>query len=51
VWESEGIAPPFLISAQDRGEWSQVPAAIIPGKAPGTHWIGGWDEVDQRIVW
>jgi hypothetical protein len=39
-----GIAPPFLASALDGGEWS----ASRPGRfnfkevVPGTHWIRGW---------
>jgi hypothetical protein len=44
VWGSGSIAPPFLTSAPDGGEWS-VPRpgcfAYEEG-APGTHWIGGW---------
>jgi hypothetical protein len=33
-----GIAPPFLDSALDEGEWT----ASRPSRfAPGTHWIGG----------
>jgi len=41
---SGGIAPAFLTSTLDGGEWS----ASRPGRftlrerAPGTHWIGGW---------
>jgi hypothetical protein len=41
---SGGIAPPFLNSALDGGEWS----ASLPGQfttveiAPSTHCIGGW---------
>jgi hypothetical protein len=39
VWESGGIAPPFLTSALDGGEQS----ASCPDRerAPGTHWIRG----------
>jgi hypothetical protein len=42
--EEWDIAPPFLTSALDNGEWS----ASRPGRftrkeiASGTHWIGGW---------
>jgi hypothetical protein len=38
------IAPPFLTSALDGGEWSASrPSRFTPrGNAPGTHWIGCW---------
>jgi hypothetical protein len=37
TWGSEGIAPPFLTSALDGGEW----LASSPCRfTPGTHWIG-----------
>jgi hypothetical protein len=38
------MAPPFLTSALDGGEWSASrPCCFTPGeRAPGTHWIGGW---------
>jgi hypothetical protein len=41
---SGGIAPPFLTSALDGGEWSASRLGhFIPGeRAPGTHCIGGW---------
>jgi hypothetical protein len=41
---SGGIAPPFLTSALEGGEWSDSrPCRFNAGKsAPGTHWIGGW---------
>jgi hypothetical protein len=41
---SAGIAPPFLISVLDGGEWStSQPYRFTSGEAgPGTHWIGGW---------
>jgi hypothetical protein len=44
TWGSGGIAPPFLISAPDGGEWSATRSdRFTPGeRAPGTHWIGGW---------
>jgi hypothetical protein len=36
------IAPPFLNSALDGGEWSR-PGSFNPGeRAPGNRWIGGW---------
>jgi hypothetical protein len=40
---SGGIAPPFLTSALDGGEWSaSLPGRFTPGeRAPDTHWIGG----------
>jgi hypothetical protein len=39
-----GIAPTFLTSALEKGDWSASHLCrFIPGKrAPGTHWIGGW---------
>jgi hypothetical protein len=42
LWGSGGIAPPFLISALDGGEWSASrPYHFTSGEiAPGTHWIG-----------
>jgi hypothetical protein len=41
---SGGIAPPFLSSALDGGEWSASrPGRFALGeRALGTHWIGGW---------
>jgi hypothetical protein len=44
VWRNRGIAPPFLTSALDRGEWSASrPSYFTSGEeSPGTHWIGGW---------
>jgi hypothetical protein len=59
VWESEGIAPPFLTSALHGGEWSASrPGRFTPEqRAPGTHWIGGWvaprtglDDVEKRNI-
>jgi hypothetical protein len=43
-----GIAPPFLTSALDGGEWSaSLPCRFTRGeRAPGTAWIG--DRVDPR---
>jgi hypothetical protein len=39
-----GIAPPFLISILDGGEWSaSLPRRFTTREtAPGTHWIGDW---------
>jgi hypothetical protein len=54
-----GIAPPFLTSALDGGEWSASRTChFTPGeKAPGTHWIGGHvgpraglDAVEKRKI-
>jgi hypothetical protein len=46
VWESGGIAPPFLTTAIDGTEWSASrPYCFNPGETPlppGTHWVGGW---------
>jgi hypothetical protein len=41
TWGSGGIAPPFLTSALERGEWSASrPGRFISGEEiPGTHWI------------
>jgi hypothetical protein len=42
VWESGGVAPPFLTSSLDGGEWSIRPCRSTPEeRASGTHWIGG----------
>jgi hypothetical protein len=40
---SGGIAPPFLTSAIDGGEWSAPrPGRFTPVEvAPGAHWVGG----------
>jgi hypothetical protein len=37
----------FLTSALVGGEWSASrPGRFTPGeKAPGTHWIGGWERL------
>jgi hypothetical protein len=44
VWVSGGIAPPFLTSALDGGEWSASrPGRFTPREiASGNHWTGGW---------
>jgi hypothetical protein len=49
MWGSGGIAPSFLTSALDGGEWSASrPCRFAPGKgAPVTHWIGNW--VGSRV--
>jgi hypothetical protein len=56
TWGSGGIAPAFLTSALDEGEWS----ASRPGpreKTYGTHWVGslvgpraGLDAMDKRQI-
>jgi hypothetical protein len=50
TWGSGGIAPPFLTSALDGGEWSASrPGRFTPKKkVTGGHWIGGW--VGPRAV-
>jgi hypothetical protein len=56
---SEGIAPPFLTSAQEGGEWSASrPCRFKPGKrAPDTPWMRRWvglraglDAVKRKIL-
>jgi hypothetical protein len=50
---SGGIAPPFLASALDEGEWSvSGPGRFTPGEiTPITHWIGvGLDIVEKRKI-
>jgi hypothetical protein len=56
---SESIAPLFLTSTLDGGEWSASRLGrFTPGEeAPGTHWIGGWvgpraglDALDKRKI-
>jgi hypothetical protein len=44
AWGSGGIAPPFLPSALDGGEWSASrPGRFTSGeRSPGTHWTGAW---------
>jgi hypothetical protein len=41
--ESGGIAPPFLTSALDGGEWLASSSKRFTSweRDPGTHWIGG----------
>jgi hypothetical protein len=43
---SEGIAPPFLTTELDGGEWSVSGSCHFKTgeRAPGTDWIGGWVE-------
>jgi hypothetical protein len=56
---SGGVAPPFLTSALDGGEWSASRHGhFTPGeRAPNTHCIGGWmgtraglDALTQRKI-
>jgi hypothetical protein len=44
-WGVEVWLHAFLTSALDGGEWSASrPGRFIPReKAPGNHWVGGWD--------
>jgi hypothetical protein len=44
IWGSEGIAPPFLISALNWDKWSASrPYRFTLGEiALGTHWLGAW---------
>jgi hypothetical protein len=41
---SSGIAPPFLTSALDGGEWSTSCRVHFTAdeRTPSTHWIRGW---------
>jgi hypothetical protein len=57
--ESGSIAPPFLTSALDGGEWSHLCCCyVFPGEgAYSTHWVGGWmssragmDAVEKRKI-
>jgi hypothetical protein len=50
-YESGGIAPPFLTSALDEGEWSASRSCrFTPGeRALGTHYIGGWVDPVWRL--
>jgi hypothetical protein len=43
VWGTKGIAPPFLTSALDGGEWSVLRSGRVnPGEtAPDFLWMGG----------
>jgi hypothetical protein len=43
AYGSGGIAPPFLTSALDGGEWlaSRPGRFTAAERAPVTHWIGG----------
>jgi hypothetical protein len=45
TWGSGGIAPPFLTTTLDGGEWSaSLYGRFIPeGKVPGINWRGGWE--------
>jgi hypothetical protein len=44
IYGSRGIAPPFLTSTLDGGEWTAFrPCRLTPGTPPPcTHCIGGW---------
>jgi hypothetical protein len=45
IWESGGIAPPFLTSALDEGEWSvSRPGLFIPGEIDPRY------PLDRRLV-
>jgi hypothetical protein len=59
MWGSRDIAPPFLTSVLDGGEWSAShPSHFTPGDtASSTHWTGSWvgargspDAVQYRII-
>jgi hypothetical protein len=59
VWGSGTVAPPFLTSALDGGEWSASRRGRFASgeTAHGIHWIGGWkgrradlDTVEQRRI-
>jgi hypothetical protein len=59
TWGSGGIAPPFLTSALDGGEWSASrPGRYTPReRGPGTYRVGGWvglraglDAVKKRTI-
>jgi hypothetical protein len=39
TWGSGGVAPPFLTSALDGGEWS---ASRLSDFTRHTHWVRGW---------
>jgi hypothetical protein len=54
VWGSGGIAPPFLTSALDGGEWSASrPGRYIPGKKPlvSIEYEAGWAPVLVLTLW
>jgi hypothetical protein len=43
MWWSGGIASfTFLDLGTEVSGQLHTPAALFPGKSPGTHWIGGW---------
>jgi hypothetical protein len=50
MWESTGIAPPFLTSAPAGGEWSASwPCCFTPRKRrPSTHWIGDFGGLQSQ---
>jgi hypothetical protein len=51
IWGSGCIAPPFLASALDGGEWTALRSGrVTPGeRPPGSHWIGA--ERATELVW
>jgi hypothetical protein len=52
VWESGGIAPPFLTSVLGGGEWSaSLSGYFISGeRAMSTHWIRDWVDPQSRSL-
>jgi hypothetical protein len=44
MWGSEGIVPPFLTSALDKGKWSASSLGRYTPveRATGIHYIRGW---------
>jgi hypothetical protein len=58
TWGSGGVAPPFLISARDGGDWLfSLRARFTPGdRAPVTHLIGcvrtvaGLDALEKNLA-
>jgi hypothetical protein len=51
TWGSGGIAPAFLTSALDGGEWSASRLGrFTPGeRTVGNHWVGDW--VSSEAAW
>jgi hypothetical protein len=48
---SGDIAPPFLTSKPDAGDWStsRLGRFILAERIPGNHWIGGWVGPGNRL--
>jgi hypothetical protein len=46
MWGNGGIAPSFLTSVLDGGEWS---AWCFGHLTRDTHWIGGWVSLKVRL--